>query len=167
MPRTESRKARRPAPGVAALALASALAVAAPAPAFAEANPEHQHFRDTLEFGITACEGEVVNVTGTILFNRNTFTDAAGQQHVTETTIATGVGEGSEGNTYSYSRESHTTQMFDTGLVPNIFTQTHAFRFIPREGSGTSFVLEATLHFTINANGDLIVVVSDTSSECR
>jgi hypothetical protein len=167
MPVMESRKARRLAPGVAALALASALAVAAPAPASAQANPDHQRFRITATFPTTnACNGEPVQVSQTLLFNTNTVTDSAGQRHVTETTIATGEGQGSLGNDYRFSRQSHTTVMNAADFAPFSQTVVHHFRLVG-QGSAPSFVITQTIHFTINANGELTASVSNISSECR
>jgi hypothetical protein len=163
----ESRKARRLAPGVAALALGSALAVAAPAAAFAEADVNRQSFTIPFAFQTTnTCNGELIDVSETLHFGTTTVTDSAGQHHVTETTIATGTGEGSEGNQYSLARQSHITQFRTDDFAPFVQTVVHHFRLVGQSGA-PSIVLAETITFTINANGDLTASVSNITSECR
>jgi hypothetical protein len=162
----ESRTARRLAPGVAALALGSALAVAAPAAAFAAADVNHQSFTIDFDFQTTnTCNGELIDVSETLFFNTTTVTDAAGQVHVTETTIATGEGEGSLGNDYSLARQSHITQLRTDDFRPFVQTVVHHFSLVG-QGSAPSMVLAETITFTINANGELTASVSNISSEC-
>jgi hypothetical protein len=168
MPVMESRKARRLATAVAALALGSALTVAAPVAASAAANVDRQSFTIEVDFQTTnfcGDEPELVTVSETLHFNTTTVTDAAGQRHVTETTIATGEGEGSLGNQYSLSRQSHITQMSAGDFAPVVQDVVHHFRLVG-QGSAPSIVITQTIRFTINANKELTASVSNISSEC-
>ena len=139
------------------------MAAAGPAAAFAEADVDRQSFTQVVDFQTTnACNGELIDVTEALIFGTTTVTDSAGQRHVTETTIATGEGQGSFGNDYWLARESHITQ-----LNADAFTQTvvHRFRLVG-QGSTPSIEITQTITFTINANGELTASVSNISSEC-
>jgi hypothetical protein len=166
MPVTESRKARRLAPGAAALALASALAVAGPAPASAAGTtPEHENLRSTIEITrANPCNGELLEGTQTLIENFTILTDSSGQRHAMSTTITTGQLQGTFGNSYTFSNTFHSSALFDG--APIIVSEPVDTKVIS-QGDAPNFVLHQTIHTTINANGELTANISETSAECR
>ena len=149
----------------AALAL---VGLALPAPTYAEVVV---NTRTPLLLAIspsfTPCVSETVLLTGDIHTLVTSETDENGGVHFQFHNQPIGLsGEGSvTGDQYLFAgltqrhTSDHTDLPFETTFVNN-------FRII-RQGSGDNLMVHATLHVTMNANGDVTADVSNTSLECR
>ena len=111
------------------------------------------------------CAGELVRLFGQVnLVSHQTY-DGNGGFHVKVHTNPMGVrGFGlTSGTPY---RGTGVTQWVQNVKVGEQYTFINNFRIIGR-GSGNNFMLHQTIHYTINANGELTVDFSKISTSCK
>lgn len=130
-----------------------------------------QAFNDTtlllLPFSDTfvACNGESVPVNGTLqLVLHFTANDNGSSDFSMNNYFAEGVGE-TTGTKYLLVRHAGLTEYFGNGLGPATLTFVDRARLIGR-GNVPDTLIKFTFHFTANANGDLVVLRFESSSEC-
>jgi hypothetical protein len=112
------------------------------------------------------CTGETVILTGEVLVILHQTEDAAGGFHEKFTLVPRGVtGTGASGTQYR-AVGAH-SDAFNTGPGrATTFTLTVTFNVISKGGTG-NFLSTATVHFTVNANGDPTAEVVEIRAECR
>ena len=112
-----------------------------------------------------ACNGESVPVTGSIhLVFHFTANDNGSSDFSMNNYHAEGVGQ-TTGTEYLLVRHAGLTEYFGNGFGPATLTFLDRARLIGR-GNVPDTLIKFTFHFTVNANGDLIVNRFESSTEC-
>ena len=115
---------------------------------------------------VNPCTGEAVSIEGELTITVQDVADAQGGEHFTFTLVphlVRGVGE--SGATYKAVGGARSHFNFTPGGVFNE-TLTDTFNLISQGGSD-NFVTHFVFHVTVNANGELTVVVIQEQAECR
>ena len=114
---------------------------------------------------LNPCNGEVVSIAGTVRLSFETRTDGNGGSHTVGRIFEHGKGTGAvTGATYTFTADSLINVNAET--VNQETSQVIVIRLIG-QGQAPNFLGTQILHFTINANGDLVGVVDDFRTECR
>ena len=130
---------------------------------------EHIIGRTPIEFSfVSACTGELVNVTGVISGSLNVVSEPGNDNHFSEDLIfrATGVGE-TTGATYIIREHHHGSFNTPTGTAPNGTITDHDVAVTITHGSLANEFLHFDLHFVFTGKGELLVTVDNFTSECR
>ena len=111
------------------------------------------------------CNGENVAIDGTIQLRFDTRNDANGGSHTVGRIFERGKGTGLvTGANYVFNTDS--TINVNAAAIQQEVSQIVYIRLIG-QGLVPNFLGKQVLHFTVNANGDLVGVVDDFSGECR
>jgi len=111
------------------------------------------------------CNGENVDIDGTIQLRFDTRSDANGGSHTVGRIFERGKGTGEvTGANYVFNTDS--TINVNAEAIQQGVSQIVYIRLIG-QGPAPNFLGKQVLHFTVNANGDLVGVVDDFSGECR
>lgn len=130
---------------------------------------EHVIGRTPIEFSfVSACTGELVNVTGVISGSLNVVSEPGNDNHFSENLIlrATGIGE-TTGATYIIREHHHGSFNTPTGTAPNGTITDHDVAVTITNGSLANEFLHFDLHFVFTGQGELLVTVENFTSECR
>ncbi len=131
------------------------------------AGPEYKNFT-TLPFSETnvSCTGETVEVSGVIRHHVVFVNDASGGFHGNGLFTAIAKGTSSSGTRYVANFTALLIQYIAAGEAPAAATAPFSFRLISNDGT-PNLHLRASFHITVNAQGEVIVFVSDFEVECR
>lgn len=111
------------------------------------------------------CNGEIVDIEGTIALRYETRSDANGGSHTVGRIFERGKGTGEvTGASYVFNTDS--TINVNSATIVQEVSQVVYIRLIG-QGQAPNFYGKQVLHFTVNANGDLVGVVDDIRGECR
>lgn len=114
---------------------------------------------------LNPCNGEVVDIDGTIQLRYETRTDANGSSHTVGRIFERGKGTGEvTGASYVFNTDS-TINVYSATISQEV-SQVVYIRLIG-QGQAPNFYGKQVLHFTVNANGDLVGVVDDITGECQ
>jgi hypothetical protein len=146
----------------------AALALAAPAAAGAGAVAETETVRTPVDdFVVNPCTGEVVHVTGTVLTVIHLTQDASGGGHRIVQSINQGIQGVSDTGTRYVAPGGFNEATSDNG--PNAQSNLTAIsrsHLVSQTSTDNFFVLFVT-HGTVNANGEVTVVVEKLIAECQ
>lgn len=149
------------------LALLLALA-ALPAVSWAGATTfRDQYIAPFDSVAVNDCNGELVQLNGTLKISSQTVFDAHGGYHATFQLVPQNVrGVGlSSGTAYKAVGGQHDSIKISAAFAPFVSTSTSMFNLVS-QGGAPNLQVKYTLHTTINANGRLTANVEKFSSKC-
>lgn len=112
------------------------------------------------------CTGEIVILNGDVLVLLHQTEDGAGGFHEKFTLVPRGIiGTGASGTQYR-AVGAHSDALNTGPGRATTFTLSATFNVISKGGTD-NFISKATVHFTVNANGDLTAEVVEIRAECR
>ena len=116
---------------------------------------------------VEACNGELVDLEGTVFITSHQTNPQGGLVSATGTNTIKAEGFGDDtGARYILRAHASFGVIFDLDdLTPDISTQVFRFKMIGR-GNVPDTTIKFFLHLTVNANGDLSVFRIDFSEEC-
>ncbi|CAH2714684.1 hypothetical protein BACCIP111895_01860 [Neobacillus rhizosphaerae] len=110
------------------------------------------------------CNGESLELNGTINILVEQNNTPSGNFHVTVHSNIHGQGVGSQGNEYVFNETSNDHFSTNNRQFENTFNV--PIRVISK-GTAPNFLVHALIHLTVNANGDVTATISVFKTECR
>lgn len=148
------------------IALLGTMALALTLPGVANADEKPLTFTEPIEEVFpNPCTGETITLTGEMVIMVHDLDDAAGGFHETFTIVPHGVTAVGASGTQYRSIGAH-SDSFSTGTGrATTFSFSVAF-LVVSEGGTDNFVAKATIHFTVNAKGDVTAELEGFRAEC-
>jgi hypothetical protein len=112
---------------------------------------------------VTGCDGQVVTLSGDIHIVTHVTTDASGGMHIVEHSNYQNVS--GTGGAITYRGVSSNSTVFNNSMPQSEFTVVDQVLLIS-QGSTDNLQIHVTMHFTINANGQVTAVVENVRAEC-
>lgn len=161
--RSRRRKGQGMFACVGAALLLTAMSVTASAGA---AGPDYKNFT-TLPFSETdvSCTGETVDVSGVIRHHVVFVVDATGGFHGNGIFNGVATGTSSSGTRYVANFTDLLIQHFDPEDTPVAVTSPFSFRLISNDGT-PNLHARASFHITVNAQGEVTVLMADFDIYC-
>ena len=122
--------------------------------------------REPFAFATTACNGELVDISGTSHHVVTLTTTPTGNQHVTDHITTRGTGVGLTTGTQYQLREVATRTHTVAGDLPEAFTLEIGGGLIG-QGAADDFRFKLLFHFTVNAEGETTVEVGRVEILCK
>jgi hypothetical protein len=137
------------------IALVIGALVAAPAALAAQATSSVERFEEPYDALVeNPCNGETVQITGTLMITERITVDANGVTHRSFTLVPNVRGQGASGAYKVVGGDRSTVKFIDGQLDPENFNGTFQFNIIS-QGNAPNFITTVSAHFTSDADGTI------------
>ena len=148
------------------IALVTALVAIAPVTAKAQASQRFEHSVEEINDQIeNPCNGELIQLTGTVTVTTRRTVDANGVVHLASTRVPHIRGEGPSGEYIVADRQSLNDKFVDNELFPENLTSVTEFQLIGM-GSAPNFLFTMVHRFLADADGTIRLEFIHDSGRC-